>query len=68
MRFVPRLNAFQVSSNASIVPMVGVIATLVLLIVTFCMGAYSLTMAARNVTAIEEMFSGDNPYSYRCLL
>lgn len=58
------LNAFQVSKNASIVPMVGVVATLVLLIVTACMGAYSLTMAARNVTAIEEMFSGENPYSY----
>lgn len=62
------LNVLQVSSNASIIPMVGVILTIVLFIVTGGMGAYSLTMAARNVTAIEEMFNGDNPYSYSSCL
>lgn len=58
------LNVFQLNSNASMIPMVGVVSTVVLFFVTAGMGAYSLTMAARNVTAIEEMFQGDNPYSY----
>lgn len=58
------LDVFQLHSHASMVPMIGVISCLVLLIVTGGMGAYSLFMSTRNVTAIEEMFSGENPYSY----
>lgn len=46
------------------IPMVGVIVTLVLFVVTAGMGVYSFTMAAKNVSAIEEMFQGPNPYSY----
>jgi len=61
---IEALNVFQLSSNASMIPMVGVVTTLVFFIVTGGMGAYSLVMSARNVTTIEEMFTGDNPYSY----
>lgn len=56
------LDVFLRDSNESLVPLVFVIITLVLMIVTGGMGMYSLTMAARNVTSIEEMFPGTNPY------
>lgn len=58
------LDVLQLSSNASAVPMVGVMLSLALCVVTGGMFAYALTMGARNTTAIEEMFSGTNPYSY----
>lgn len=58
------LNVLELNSHASMVPMVGVIVTMVLFIVTAGMGVYSLIMAARNVSSIEEMFQGTNPYSY----
>jgi len=52
----------------SIVPMVGVVTALVLLIVTSGMTFQVVWMASRNVTAIEEMFTGENPYSYSSCL
>lgn len=61
---VEALDVFQVHSHESMVPMIGVISCLVLFIVAGGMFIYSLYMATRNVTAIEEMFNGDNPYSY----
>jgi len=61
---IEALNVVQVNSNESIIPMVGVVVSLVLFIVTGGMGVYSTTMAARNSTAVEEMFHGDNPYAY----
>jgi len=52
------------ASVSSIIPLVGVIVTFVLFTVTGGMCTYCFAMAARNVTAIEEMFKGENPYSY----
>jgi len=56
------LDAIQISSHASTIPMIGVAVTLVLFFVTSGMGCYSLFMAARNITTVEELFSGNNPY------
>lgn len=56
------LNVLLVNPDASMMPLVGVVITLVLLIVTGGMCAYSLTLAARNVSAVEELYSGENPY------
>mmetsp|Transcript_58665 Transcript_58665/g.102697 ORF Transcript_58665/g.102697 Transcript_58665/m.102697 type:complete len:290 (-) Transcript_58665:77-946(-) len=56
------LNVLLVSPDASMMPLVGVIITLVLLIVTGGMCAYSITLAARNVSAVEELYTGENPY------
>lgn len=58
------LSMIQMNSNASSVPMVGVIVTLMFFIVTGCMGIYAFWNVARNATTIEEMFPGDNPYCY----
>lgn len=58
------LNVFILAQDVSMMPLVGVITTVVLLIVTGGMCAYSLTLAARNVTAVEELYQGDNPYCF----
>lgn len=55
--------AINLDPQASVVPMVSVMTTVVLFFITAGMGAYSFVMAARNITAVEENFQGDNPYS-----
>jgi len=54
----------QNPSHMSIAPTVGVLATFVFLPITGIMFLYSLSMVARNVTAVEELFSGENPYMF----
>lgn len=45
-------------------PIAFVIITILLLLVTGGMTAFSVHMAAKNVTSIEELFPGDNPYCF----
>jgi len=51
-------------SKQSVLPLAGVIVTLVLFIITGAMFIYAMFMAGRNYTTIEELFKGENPYAY----
>jgi len=62
------VNIFMVGDDTRVVPLVTVIVTAVLLLVTGGMFMYTLHMAARNVTAIEENYFGKNPYSQSSIL
>jgi hypothetical protein len=46
------------------IPLIGVMLTLVLFLVTGGMTIADLVMAARNRSSIEENFNGENPYSF----
>lgn len=59
---IEAMDAFSPSSHRCLIPLVFVIMTVLLLIVTGGMAMYSMSMAAKNITAIEELFHGDNPY------
>lgn len=50
--------------DGSLTPLVGVVITLVLLILTGLMSTMSILMAARNESAIEDLFPGENPYRH----
>lgn len=54
----------QIDSKGSVLPLAGVIVSLVLFIITGAMFIYAMFMAARNYTTVEELFKGTNPYAY----
>mmetsp|Transcript_42270 Transcript_42270/g.117704 ORF Transcript_42270/g.117704 Transcript_42270/m.117704 type:complete len:298 (-) Transcript_42270:59-952(-) len=51
----------------SMVPAVGMLNAVLFLLITGGMFFSSLVMGARNITAIEELFHGENPYCLSCL-
>mmetsp|Transcript_66113 Transcript_66113/g.138096 ORF Transcript_66113/g.138096 Transcript_66113/m.138096 type:complete len:328 (+) Transcript_66113:238-1221(+) len=50
--------------SVGLLPLVSVLMTCTLMLVTGGMFIHSFTMVARNVTAIEEFFPGENPYAF----
>lgn len=47
------------------VPITFVIITILLFLTTAGMAAFSIFMAMKNVTTIEELLPGENPYCYK---
>lgn len=52
------------TATSGIVPTVAVLSAVVFFLVTGLMFLYSLSMVTRNVTAVEELFEGENPYMF----
>jgi len=51
-------------TNAQVALIAGILLALVFFMITGFMFLYSMAMAARNYTAVEELFPGVNPYRY----
>lgn len=62
------IDALEPSSNMSIFPLAFIILTGLLLMITGGMAFYSMHMAMRNITAIEQLFKGENPYQCKTIL
>lgn len=52
------------TESPSMVPTIGVLGAFVFLLVTGGMSICAIYMAARNITIVEELIDGDNPYRY----
>lgn len=52
----------NMDQDASVLPTVGVLSVLIFIVITGGMLGFSLSMLMRNITAVEELFSGENPY------
>lgn len=56
------------SGQINVVPLIFIVSAMVFCLVTGGMCIFAIVMGARNVTSIEEMYSGSNPYSYKSRL
>mmetsp|Transcript_116778 Transcript_116778/g.341911 ORF Transcript_116778/g.341911 Transcript_116778/m.341911 type:complete len:303 (+) Transcript_116778:145-1053(+) len=53
--------------SSSVPPLAGVLCAFLFLLITGAMFFSAFLMAARNITAVEDLFNGENPYRLSCL-